>query len=574
MQSIHPNVNAISDLATGNGNDAAPFAQQSVLLTKQTYIELTWKANYWQAQHARSVEREAALTAQVASLEATIRDLTQRLYGTKSEKTSGPEATDASKPSSPRPRGQQPGSKGHGRSDRSALLVVPEVYDLSPGQSCCPGCGEAFAPFPGVEESTIIEVQVQAHLRRIQRRRYQKTCQCPQVAGIVTAPPAPRVIPKSPLGVSLWTTVLLDKYLYGRPTYRLCEELQHHGVPLSQGPLTDGLQKIAGLFEPVMAGLYERQMGEKRFHGDETRWAVFEAVEGKTGHRWYLWVMQSASVVFYRMAPGRGADVPKAHFAKLRKDLLEVVLVCDRYSAYKCLAKDDDDLILAFCWAHVRRDFLKAARSWPELESWMFTWVDAIRELYRLNTARLEVWEETWPLHQQPCAFVERHRDLESQLSQMQARFEAHLQEPDLHLAKAKVLSSLHNHWKGLTVFVERPEVAMDNNAAERVLRNPVVGRKNYYGSGSVWSAHLAAVMFSVIQTVLLWGLNPHHWLHAFLQACADHGGQSPIDLSAFLPWQMTPERKEELARPVPVTWPPLASAARQREAPEAADTS
>jgi transposase len=57
------------------------------------------------------------------------------------------------------------------------------------------------------------------------------------------------------------------------------------------------------------------------------------------------------------MAPGRGADVPKAHFAKLHYDLVEVVLVCDRYSAYKCLAKDCDALILAFCWAHVRRDF-------------------------------------------------------------------------------------------------------------------------------------------------------------------------------------------------------------------------
>jgi hypothetical protein len=62
-------------------------------------------------------------------------------------------------------------------------------------------------------------------------------------------------------------------------------------------------------------------------------------------------------VVFYRMAPGRGADVPKAHFAKLRKDLVDVVLVCDRYSAYKCLAKDKNDLILAYCWVHVRRDF-------------------------------------------------------------------------------------------------------------------------------------------------------------------------------------------------------------------------
>lgn len=372
----------------------------------------------------------------------------------------------------------------------------------------------------------------------------------------------------------MWTTVLLDKYLYGRPTYRLCEQLKHHGLPLSQGSLTDGLQKIAVLFEPVMTTLYERQMREKLFHGDETRWAVFAEVDGKTGHRWYLWVMQSASVVFYRMAPGRGADVPKAHFAKRQKDLVDVVLVCDRYSAYKCLAKDSDHLILAYCWAHVRRDFLKAARSWPEFEGWMFVWVADIRELYRLNAARLEAWDETLPLDQQPVAFTERHQALETKLSQIQASYKAHLQEPTLHLAQRKVLSSLQNHWAGLTVFVGRPEVAMDNNTAERTLRNPVVGRKNYYGSGSVWSAHLAARMFSVVQTVLLWGLNPHHWLSAFLQACADNGGTCPPDLSAFLPWLMTPERREELSRPAPVTLSPLTGPAYEGDETPGVDTS
>jgi transposase len=574
MQSTLPNINSISELATGNDNDVTPFSQQNVVLTKQVYIELKWEAHYWRAQHARLLEHEAALKAAVETLHATIRDLNQRLYGAKSEKAAGCDAAGQCKSGSPRNRGQQPGSQGHGRSDRSALPVVAEVHDLSEAAKHCPPCGEAFAPFPGAEESTIVEVQVQAYIRRIQRPRYQKMCECPQVAGIVTAPPAPRVIPKSPLGVSVWTQVLLDKYLYGRPTYRFCEALRHHGLHLSQGTLTDGLQRLAGLFEPVMLALYERQMREKLFHGDETRWEVFEEVAGKTGHRWYLWVMQSASVVFYRMAPGRGAEVPKAHFAKLHKDLVDVVLVCDRYRAYKCLAKACDELILAFCWAHVRRDFLKAARSWPELERWMFTWVEDIRELYRLNAARLEVWDETLPPPQQPPAFVECHRSLESHLSQMQAHCAVHLQEPDLHLAKHKVLSSLYNHWDGLTVFVKRPEVAMDKNTAERMLRNPVVGRKNYYGSGSVWSAHLAATMFSVIQTLLLWGLNPHHGLSAFLHACAEHGGTSPTDLSAFLPWQMAPERREELARPVPVTLPPFADLYQEREEPEAADTS
>jgi transposase len=353
MERTDPQLNAACERAPVNGNAATPFSQQTVVLTKQAHIELKWKANYWQALYERLLKCEAALKAKVGAHEATIRDLKQRLYGKKSEQSASPERVGESKLARTRKRGQQPGSQGHGRSDRSALPVVREVHDLSEEAKHCPACGEAFLPFPGTEASDIIEVEVQAHIRRIERQRYQRGCQCPQGPGIITAPPAPRLIPKSPLGVSVWTRVLLDKYLYSRPTHRLCQELEHQGLHLSQGTITDGLQRLKGLFEPLMPVLYERQMTEKRFHGDETRWEVFEEVDGKIGHRWYLWVMQSASVVYYLMAPGRGADVPKGHFANLRKDLLEVVLVCDRYSAYKSLAKGCDALILAYCWAHV-----------------------------------------------------------------------------------------------------------------------------------------------------------------------------------------------------------------------------
>lgn len=574
MEKTQPQLISTAAYAPVSGENATPFSQQMVALTKQDYIALKWEANYWRTQHARLVQREAALKAQVERLEAQLRDLNQRLYGKKSEKSTGSEALGKANPVNPRKRGQQPGSQGHGRSDRSIVPVVVEVHDLSERAKPCPQCGEALAPFPGVETCDIIEVQVQAYRRRIQRPRYQKRCRCPQLPGIVTAPPAPRVIPKSPLGVSVWTMVLLDKYLYSRPTHRLCQELEHHGLHVSQGTITDGLQRLKGLFEPLMPVLYERQMTEKLFHGDETRWEVFEEIEGKTGHRWYLWVMQSVSVVYYRMAPGRGADIPKGHFAELRKDLLKVVLVCDRYSAYKSLALACDELILAFCWAHVRRDFLKAARSWPALESWMFTWVDDIRELYRLNAARMKEWDEELPLDQQSSVFDERHNDLVTKLNQMKERCAGELQEPKLHLVKQKVLSSLQNHWDGLTVFVTRPEVAMDNNTAERILRNSVVGRKNYYGSGSVWSAHFAAMMFSVLQTLLLWGLNPYHWLRAFLQACADHGGQSPADLSSFVPWQMSADRREALSQPLPVMGLALGGLAQEQREPEAIDTS
>jgi transposase len=525
-----------------------------VVLTKQAYIELKWQANYWRAQYEQVVEREAALKAEVEAHQATIRALTQRLYGTKSEKATrcqrlGPQA------GSLRKRGHQPGTPGHGRQDRSALPSVVEVHDLHEAERRCAVCGVAFRPFPGPEASTILEIHVQAHVRRIQRQRYQKACRCAQQPGIITAPPAPRLLPKSPLGVSVWTEVLLDKYLYGRPTARFCQVLQHHGVPLAPGTVTDGLQKLTPLFEPVVHALRERQMHDTLFYGDETCWDVFEEMAGKAGHRWYLWVTRSASVVFYQVAPSRGAAVPKAHFAGLRRHLAQVVLVCDRYSAYKCLAKDQDAIVLAYCWAHVRRDFLNAARSWPELAPWMWKWLEDIRTLYRLNTARLAVWDATLPLERQPPAFVLRHHELTTHVQQMQERCTMYRREWSLHPAKRPILDSLHNHWAGLTVFVTRPAVAMDNNAAERALRNPVVGRKNYYGSGRVWSARLAAMLFSVLQTVILWNLNPRHWLHAFFQACVDNRGQTPRDLSAFLPWQMTEERHRQLAQPGPVPW-------------------
>ena len=101
----------------------------------------------------------------------------------------------------------------------------------------------------------------------------------------------------------------------------------------------------------------------------------------------------------------------------------------------------------------------------------------------------------------------------------------------------------MKNHWAGLTVFVEQPWLALDNNAAERAIRPAVVGRKNFYGSGSQWSGQLAAMMYSVLMTAKLWGLNARSWLSQYLHACADNGNRAPEDLTPFLPWVMDAAR-------------------------------
>ncbi len=545
------------------GSDEArlsPFSQNIVQITQEELIQLKWEASYWKAQHEQLKQKFEALQQKLESATARIRDLKQRLFGKKSEKgaAKSDKATTTLCSGTARPRGQQKGSKGHGRTEYPNLPIVEEEHDVVPEDQLCPVCAKAYRLLPQTEDSKIIEIEVKPHIRRIKRKKYAQACDCEEAKGLITAPPAARLIPKSGIGISVWTEVLLNKFLLSRALNNLCTDYTYRGLPIAPGTITGGLKKIAGLFEPLIEQLTEKQLTEKLFHNDETGWKVFEAIEGKVGYRWWLWVTQSQSVVYYTLAPSRSGDIPINYFAGLDKHLEQVIVVCDRYKGYLRLARENPVILLAFCWAHVRRDFLDAARSYPQLEAWMFSWVEMIGELYHLNKQRLQYWDKTRPLEDQTPLFKQHHQALEQAIQQMLECRQQLLENkqgegPDsekLHSMQRKVLNSLKNHWDGLTVFVDNPQAPMDNNTAERRMRNPGMGRKNYYGSGRQWSAKLAAMMFSLFQTVLLWGLNPHHWLYSYLDACANNGGQPPSDITPFIPWMMSEARKQQLCLP------------------------
>ena len=576
-----PSLEPHKPLACLDERQPTPFAQQWLTITKQEHIELSWRASYWEAQHARVKAQMEALKQDNSLKDAKIKDLQNRLFGKKSEKHNplksekGGKADDPSK----RKRGQQLGRPGHGRTPRPDLPVVHDEIDLADDEKCCATCGLPYRRNPALDEhSEVIEVEVKAHVRHLRRPAYTRNpgCTCDTTPSIITAPPPPRLIPRSPYDVSVWVEVILGKYRYGQPSNRTLQDLSDQGLPVSPGTLAGGLQTLAPLFEPVLEAWYCKQMSEELFHNDETRWEVFVAVEGKVGTRWYLWVTRSPSVVFYCIDPSRSAAVPGAHFAGLQAE--KVIIVCDRYSAYKKLARLAANILLAFCWAHVRRDFLDAGRAFPELEEWALQWKERIGTLYHLNRLRLEQWDPAWALTDQCAAFNHYHEALQTALQCMHeeatqivtsdhdgANSEGAPSAPAAALSKGartkqnKVLASLLEHWPGLTRFVEHPEVPMDNNRGENSIRNPVTGRKNYYGSGSLWSAELAATLFSILQTLALWGINPRHWLTDYLTACADNGGQAPRTIDRFLPWSMDETRRAALRRPCPSRAPPVA---------------
>ncbi|MDE0476101.1 MAG: transposase, partial [Gammaproteobacteria bacterium] len=99
-------------------------------------------------------------------------------------------------------------------------------------------------------------------------------------------------------------------------------------------------------------------------------------------------------------------------------------------------------------------------------------------------------------------------------------------------------------HREGLSVFVDNPQVPMDNNLPEREFRRAVIGRRLCFGSDSEDGADLTAAMYSVLGTLAMNGIDVLRWLEAWLEACAENGGQPPEDLSPWLPWTMSEERR------------------------------
>jgi transposase len=257
-----------------------------------------------------------------------------------------------------------------------------------------------------------------------------------------------------------------------------------------------------------------------------------------------LWVFLSGDVVIFRLDPSRSHEIPEGYFPTEAS----LVLMVDRYSAYKAMTQvKQGGIVLVFCWAHVRRDFVQVGKGWPELKPWALAWLRRIRDLYQLNRRRLELEPDS-------AEFTEADNALREAVQAMQDQRDCELSDAQLREPCRKALQSLKEHWEGLVRFVDDPRIPMDNNGSERQVRGPAVGRKNYYGSGAEWSGRLAVKLFSIFATLDLWKLNPRRWLAWFLEGCAAAGGRAPSDISEFLPWNLTDEQLAVLSAGVPQT--------------------
>jgi transposase len=515
----------------------------------------------WRERAQRAEERAERAEARIEELVEQVAVLSRMLFGRSSEKASAgagdPHGTDGSggqgegsgdtEGDGDRPRrGQRPGSKGHGRRDYSHLDSREEIHDVPPDQRVCLDCGRVFDAL-GSEGSEQIDWQVQ--LTRIvhRRRRYRRACTCPGQR-TVTAPPAPNPIPKGRFTAAFCARLLYLKFVLGLPVHRIVKMLTAEGLTVAEGTLAGVLKALAGLLLPVEAAIRVRNAAASHVHADETTWRVYEQVEDKTGHKWWLWVFIAEDTIVFRMDATRSNSVLDTQFGISAADReagalpegRRLVLSSDFFVVYQSLARLDGVDAL-WCWAHIRRYFIRAADAHTYLSPWRDAWVARIADLYVAHKA-MAAAEPASTQHTTAAAAFEQALTVIDTVRRQQATG------PALHPAAAKVLATLDREWEGLARHRDFPDLALDNNESERQLRTPVVGRKNYYGSHAEWSAHLAARVWTITATAERHGLEPLTYLTDYLNTCAETGGK-PLEshaLDRFLPWLPGPTHSRD----------------------------
>jgi transposase len=464
------------------------------------------------------------LKATMVRKNAQIKDLKKKVFRDTSEKGGAPvsKPPDAGK-AKPNKRGKQKGAKGFGRKKHDELPIGDVVtYDVPEAEMLCAACGEAERPV-GFEESQEVEVEVKAYKRMHRRQKVGHFCKCKKHWATKTAPKPAKLVKKGAYGLTFWIFCLLGKFVFHTPINRLCLQLAMKGLHVSAGTIVGGFKRIYELLKPLIEEIRRYSREEKHhWHIDDTGWKVFVQFDGKTSHRWYLWVFLSNDVCLYILSPWRSRAVPKSHL-----EHSVGVVTCDRLEANKKLG---DNVENSFCWVHIRRELRNLAAAYPEIADICNALLMKIGSLYYLNAQRLFA-EPDSPEN------LAADKALRDNMREIKAVFETNLKKPNLHPELKRLFTGLTEDWAGLLIFMDLPAIPPDNNPAERAVRGPVVGRKNYSGSGSEWSGHFSAAMFSLHATLKLNNVNTEAFLLEYLQACALNGGHAPPNAKDYLPW-------------------------------------
>jgi transposase len=312
--------------------------------------------------------------------------------------------------------------------------------------------------------------------------------------------------------------VLTAKYCDHLPLYRLENIFARQGLEISRSTLCGWVASASELLAPIFDDLRRSVLSSKVLHGDDTPVLCLENSHGGGRKQGYLWVyVGDRDEVVYDFTLSRGRDGPN-QFLREWKGKLQV----DGHTSWEDLFARGD-VVEAGCWAHARRYFFDAAPSDTARATRMLALIQRMYAVEReAKDAELDADKRGDLRREQTRPILAEIRALLDELAPQA------LPKSDL----GRAIGYANNQWNALVRFADDGELAIDNNSAERGMRDVAVGRKNWLFTGSPEGGRRAALLYSLINSCKLQKLDPFEYMRDVIDRVSTHPASRVAELT------------------------------------------
>lgn len=391
-------------------------------------------------------------------------------------------------------------------------------------EAACKKCGGALKVF-GVSHTYRMN-WVPGHFEILDVERERCVCpNCPS-EGVLVAPPPEFALPKALCANGLLARVLVDKFADRIPLNLQAERMRREGEDFSTATLSDWVLLAAG---PGLLGRIAKAVGDRLMRGswlqaDDTGYPVQDGLDGNL-RKGRLWAVTDQQEVWYQFTDTKEGKNPAAFLADFKGKLLLV----DGGSEFN-LVVEKKELLRAGCWSHLRTYFFDARHHFPAEATLA---LGTIRDLFSLEAglvgASLEVVKEVRERDSRPLV-----EGLFNWIVGIRRTTR-----PSSLLGEA--LTYAVNGRESFERFLVHPELPMHNNKSEFALRGPVVGRKSWLFAGCEGGAHAGAVMFTLLGSCKMQGIDPWVYLNDVLSKIQTHPVNRMEELTP-LAWRLAHE--------------------------------
>lgn len=326
---------------------------------------------------------------------------------------------------------------------------------------------------------------------------------------IVVAQLPTQVIPSGNAGASVLAYLMVSKFMDHLPFYRQVQIFKREGMVIPESTITGWYRKTSELLMPLYEVMLDHIKSVDYIQADESPIPVLSVDKPGSTHKGYQWVflLPKAKMVIFKYDQSRGQCVPE--------EILEDFSGClqtDGYAGYNQQGKRSEITHIA-CMAHVRRKFDEAKENNLALASHALEQIQLLYRIEREASEALLSADQVATLRQQKAIPI--LNDLKTWLDEQYPKAL-----PKSAIGKAIAYSL--KFWPQLTAYTQNGDWQIDNNAVENKIRPLALGRKNYLFAGSHQAAQQAAMMYSLLGTCKINGIEPLEWFTDTLRKLPD----------------------------------------------------